>query len=73
MPKKITLSKDQDQNNDQLQEQINSLTCELLRERITRIDFQLQLLTHWRQRCQQELNHLLAGEEACRSSEGSHG
>ncbi len=57
-------SKDQDQNFDQLKEQIRSLTCELLQERITRIDFQVQLLTQWRQQCQQELNNLLCNEES---------
>lgn len=66
-------SKDQDQNFDQLKEQIKSLTCELLRERITRIDFQVQLLTQWRQQCQQELNHLLRSEESRGHPEGSHG
>lgn len=66
-------SNPQDRNSDQLREQIKSLTCELLRERITRIDFQIQLLTQWRQRCQQELNPLLAGEEDCRHAEESHG
>ena len=47
---------DQDQNFDQLKGQVNNLTCELLKERITRIDFQVQLLTQWRQQCQQEIN-----------------
>ncbi len=54
----------------QLTGQIKSLTCELLKERITRIDFQIELLSQWRQRCQQELNLLLAGEENSRSPEG---
>ncbi len=62
--------KDQDQDIGQLKEQIKSLTCELLKERITRIDFQAQLLTQWRQRCQQELNHLLSSEESSQSPEG---
>ncbi len=63
-------SKDQDQNFDQLREQIKSLTCELLKERITRIDFQVQLLTQWRQQCQQELNCLRNCEESSQSPEG---
>ena len=66
-------SQDQDQNFDQLKEQIKSLNCELLKERITRIDFQVQLLTQWRQQCQQELNHLLSSEENRRSIESGHG
>lgn len=66
-------SKDQDQDIDQFREQIKSLNCELLKERITRIDFQMQLLAQWRQRCQQELNHLLSSEETSQSPEGSHG
>lgn len=49
-------SKNQDQNFSHLKEQIENLTCELLKERITRIDFQMQLLAQWRQQCQQELN-----------------
>lgn len=65
--------KDQDQDIDQLKEQIKSLTCEVLKERITRIDFQVQLLTQWRQQCQQELNRLLSREENSQSPEGSHG
>lgn len=73
MSEKTLTGKDQVQDIDQLQRQIKSLTRELLTERITRIDFQTQLLMQWRQRCQQELNHLPAGEENCRSSEGSHG
>ncbi|MHB8067446.1 MAG: hypothetical protein ACYDIC_06055 [Desulfobaccales bacterium] len=63
-------SKDQDQNFDQLKEQIKGLTFELLKERIIRIDFQVQLLTQWRQRCQQELNHFLSSEESSLSPEG---
>lgn len=66
-------SKDQDQNLDQLQEQIKSLTCELTKERITRIDFQVQLLTQWRERCQQDLNYLLSSEEGSENQEGAHG
>jgi DNA-nicking Smr family endonuclease len=54
---------DQDQNFDQLKGQVNNLTCELLKERITRIDFQVQLLTQWRQQCQQELEQLLTNAE----------
>ena len=73
MPKKTTPIKDQDQNIDQLKGQINSLTCELLKERIIRIDFQIQLLTHWRQQSQQELNHLQSGEESSQSPEDKHG
>jgi len=73
MPKKITVNKEQDQDTDQLKEQIRSLTCELLRERITRIDFQVQLLTQWRQRCQQELNPLLSSGECLQSPEDSRG
>jgi hypothetical protein len=73
MPKKTIISKDQNPNIDQLREQIKSLTCELLKERITRIDFQVQLLTQWRQQCQQELNHLLSSEESSQSPEGAHG
>ncbi len=66
-------SNDQDQNFDQLEKQIKTLTCELLRERITRIDFQVQLLTQWRQRCQQELDHLLSNAESPQSQEDAHG
>jgi hypothetical protein len=66
-------SKDQDQNSDQLREQIKTLARDLLKERITRIDFQVQLLIQWRQRCQQELNHLPASEEDCRSPEDANG
>jgi hypothetical protein len=66
-------SKDQDQNFDQLKEQIKSLTCELLKERITRIDFQVQILTQWRQQCQQELNRLLDSEESSQNPEGEYG
>jgi hypothetical protein len=62
--------KDQVQNFGQLKGQIKSLTCEVLKERITRIDFQLQLLMQWRQQCQQELNHLLSREETSESPEG---
>ncbi len=51
-----------DQNVDQLPERIKSLTRELLEERITRIDFQMQLLKQWRDRCQHELNLLLGGD-----------
>lgn len=57
----------------QLKGQIKSLTCELLKERITRIDFQMELLSQWRQRCQQELNQLLSRAENCGNPEGSHG
>jgi len=73
MPKKTTASKDQDQNVDQLKVQIRSLACELLKERIIRIDFQIQLLTQWRQSCQQELNQALGSEENHQSPEGAHG
>jgi ATP-dependent RNA circularization protein (DNA/RNA ligase family) len=73
MSKKTLTSKDQVQDIEQLQRQIITLTRELLTERITRIDFQTQLLMQWRQRCQQELNHLPAGEENCRILEDSHG
>jgi hypothetical protein len=73
MPKKTTVSKDQDQNIEQLKEQINTITRELLTERITRIDFQVQLLAQWRQGCQQKLNHLLGREESFQSPEDSHG
>ncbi len=66
-------SKDQDQSFDQLKEQIKSLTCDLQKERITRIDFQVQLLTQWRQQCQQELNHLLNSEESQQRPEGAYG
>lgn len=45
---------------EQLLRKGQELNAELLKERITRIDFQVQLLTQWRQRCQQELNQLLA-------------
>ena len=62
-------NKDQKQNFDQLKEQIKSLTCDLLKERITRIDFQVQLLTQWRQQCQQELNR----EENSQSPGDQHG
>jgi len=44
----------------QLFKERQKLTSELLQERITRIDFQVQLLTQWRQQCQQELNQMLA-------------
>jgi len=44
----------------QLLQERQKLTSELLQERITRIDFQVQLLTQWRQQCQQELNQMLA-------------
>jgi len=73
MPKKETPSEDPDQNVDQLKGQIKSLTCELLKERITRIDFQVQLLTQWRQGCQQELHQLLDDQESSQNSEGQHG
>ncbi|MDD2904284.1 MAG: hypothetical protein PHU44_17800 [Syntrophales bacterium] len=73
MPPKTTTNKDQTRNIVQLEGQIKSLTCELLKERITRIDFQLQLLTQWQQQSQQELNRLLNGEESSRSPEGQHG
>ncbi|RJR38677.1 MAG: hypothetical protein C4567_12410 [Deltaproteobacteria bacterium] len=46
----------------QLQGVNGKLHSELLQERITRIDFQVQLLTQWRQRCQEELNRMLAGQ-----------
>jgi len=71
MPKKTTVSKDQ--NIDQLKEQIQNLTGELLKERITRIDFQVQLLTQWRQQCQHGLNHLLSCGESSQGSEDAHG
>ena len=70
MPKKTTVIKDHDQSIDQLKGQTKNLTCELLKERITRIDFQVQLLTQWRQQCQQELNHLLSSVESSQSPEG---
>jgi hypothetical protein len=73
MPKKTTAIKDQTQNIEQLNGQIKSLTCEVLKERITRIDLQVQLLTQWRQSCQQELNHLLSSEESSQSPEDQHG
>ena len=62
-------SKDQDQNFDQLRERIKTLTCELLKERSIRIDFQVQLLTQWRQQCHQELNRLLGSGESSQSPE----
>ena len=62
-------SKDQNQYREQFREQIKGLTAELLKERITRIDFQVQLLTGWRQRCQQELDLLLRNEEGSRDPE----
>lgn len=52
----------QDNETVQLKAQIQTLTKELLQERITRIDYQVQLLTQWRQKCQQELNQLVAIE-----------
>ncbi|RJR48284.1 MAG: hypothetical protein C4567_00205 [Deltaproteobacteria bacterium] len=58
---------------DQLNERINGLTCELLQERISRIDFQVQLLSQWRQNCQQELNRLLSRPASCRNPENQHG
>jgi hypothetical protein len=67
MSKKTTQSKDQDHNVDQLNEKIKGLTCELLKERITRIDFQVQLLMQWRQHCQQELNQLLSSQKSSQS------
>lgn len=66
-------SNDQDQSPDQSKEQLKNLTCELLKERITRIDFQMQLLTQWRQRCQQELHQLLGSGESSQSPEDAHG
>ncbi|MFZ5450266.1 MAG: hypothetical protein ACOZF2_00115 [Thermodesulfobacteriota bacterium] len=68
MPQK-SVSQDQDQDVDQLKEQVESLTCELLKERITRLDFQVQLLTQWRQQSQQELNQLLSRGEGSQSPE----
>gem|GEM_PF-6063406 len=73
MPPKATGNRDQDQHIEQLSGQIKDLTCELLKERITRIDFQVQLLTQWRQSCQQELNQLLSSEGSSRLSEDTHG
>jgi len=70
---KTTIRKEQDQNIDQLKKQAKNLTCELLKERITRIYFQVSLLTQWREQCQQELNQILAGTEDCQSQEDSHG
>ncbi|MEW6658159.1 MAG: hypothetical protein AB1424_05840 [Thermodesulfobacteriota bacterium] len=63
-------SKDQDQDGDQLKRQIKNLSCELLKERITRIDFQVHLLSQWRQQSQQELNHLLGSEKNSQSPKG---
>ena len=63
-------SQAQDQNLDPLKEQVKNLTGELLKERITRIDFQVQLLMQWRQQCKQELNRLLSNEESSPSQEG---
>ena len=60
----------QDQNLDPLKEQVKNLTGELLKERITRIDFQVQLLMQWRQQCQQALNRLSSNEESSPSPEG---
>jgi hypothetical protein len=68
-----TQKKDQDQDIEPLKEQLKSLTRELLQERITRIDFQVQILMQWRHNCQQELNLFLAGRENCKSPEDSHG
>ena len=68
-----TQKKDQDQDIELLKEQLKSLTRELLQERITRIDFQVQILMQWRHNCQQELNLLLTGRENCMSPEDSHG
>jgi hypothetical protein len=62
-----------DQDIEPLKEQLKSLTRELLQERITRIDFQVQILMQWRHNCQQELNLFLAGRENCKSPEDSHG
>lgn len=67
------MNKDHNQEIAGLNEQVKRLSCELLQERITRIDFQLQLLTQWRQGCQQELNRLLTTEADHQSPESSHG
>jgi hypothetical protein len=63
MEMNIARSEEEKDQVDRLNEKIRGLSCDLLKERITRIDFQMQLLSEWRQRCQQELNRLLAPEE----------
>jgi hypothetical protein len=47
---------------EELKKQNRELTVSLLQERIMRINFQIQLLSEWRQRSQLELNNLLQSE-----------
>ncbi len=47
---------------EELKKQNRELTVSLLQERIMRINFQIQLLSEWRQRSQLELNNRLQSE-----------
>lgn len=73
MPQKTPTTKDQGQDIDSLTKRVQSLTGELLQERIIRLDFQMQLLKQWRDQCQRELNQLLGCEKNRGSLEGAHG